>query len=502
MAAPSAHQLPVRETLDFGLTEAGFAEYFRDQYGDLARYDHARRRWLVWERHRWQPDADAAVRRMALQSVRTRRDDAVRWLDFLGPHDPTENAGITDTRKTARAVLKYCLQQERRSALDSILSLASSLTTIADSGEDWDCKPGLLGCPNGVVDLRTGEIRDGRPSDRITMTTGVEYDPEARCPVWTRLLYDWLLDSEEYDAAWGGPDQAEYDWRVTFLQRLSGYSITGLATQDLIIVLMGSGGNGKSTFLSHAQKAAGDYGVGIDARVLKAQKYEGHSTEVADLDRARFVTCEEIPDGSRLNTERLKKVSGGGTMRAHRMRENTVEFPVTWCLWLSTNGLPKTDDNSWGFWRRICAISFPNRFATDGTEQLEAALAEELPGILAWLVRGAVDFYRDGIGPWPDAVVEATAEYREQTDPLQAIFDAGVLVAEKDAFTPTEDLYAAYCAAMDAVGRARTDEDAFAKALAGRFERKRARGGPHRDKRGFRGVRVGAVPAPETLPPV
>jgi putative DNA primase/helicase len=66
--------------------------------------------------------------------------------------------------------------------LDAVLALAKAEPSIADSGEGWDADPWLLGVANGVVDLRTGAVREGRPEDRITMHSPIPYDPEAQCP--------------------------------------------------------------------------------------------------------------------------------------------------------------------------------------------------------------------------------------------------------------------------------------------------------------------------------
>src|ERR1019366_9772161 len=71
---------------------------------------------------------------------------------------------------------------EAKTRLDAMIKLAAAQVPIADNGRDWDRKTGIVGCPNGVIDLRTGKLRDGRRDDRITMQLGVEYDPSAKCP--------------------------------------------------------------------------------------------------------------------------------------------------------------------------------------------------------------------------------------------------------------------------------------------------------------------------------
>ena len=160
-------------------TDAGNAEAFVQMFGDLVRYDHARRRWLVWDCHRWRPDGDGTVNRMALEAVRARLRAAVNLNDLDG--------------EIRKAEAKWAINSESRARLDALLALARTMKPIADDGRGWDSTSGLLGAPNGVIDLRTGELRPGRPEDRITMQTGVEYDPTASCPRWERFLTEVLV---------------------------------------------------------------------------------------------------------------------------------------------------------------------------------------------------------------------------------------------------------------------------------------------------------------------
>jgi hypothetical protein len=117
----------------------------------------------------------------------------------------------------------HAIKSEARSRLDAILAVARTMTPVADPGEHWDTMPGLIGAPNGVIDLRLGKPRDGRPEDRITMQVGVPFEPEVESPRWERFLFEVLGDRTV----------------VTFVQRLAGYSLTGEASLDFLIFLMG-----------------------------------------------------------------------------------------------------------------------------------------------------------------------------------------------------------------------------------------------------------------------
>jgi putative DNA primase/helicase len=407
---------------------------------------------------------------MALVAMRTRAEQA-----STGAHVP-----VSEDRKR---LFLHALRSENRSRLEATLALASTMLPIADSGEDWDETPGLLGVPNGVVELRTGELRDGRPDDRITMQAGVAYDPKAACPRFDEFLREIFSGDDDL---------------VRYVKRALGYALTAEATEDKLFFFMGSGRNGKSTLLETARAAAGDYGREVSADAFLARRENAHSTEIADLELKRFVTCEELGDRT-LDADRLKSLTGGGHFSARHIRQDSREMKQTWSIFGSTNGQPNSPDNSVAWWERIVVVPFKRFFGHEQQEAgLDAKLAAELPGVLRWLVEGAAEWYRDGLGEKPASSQEAVAGYREDVDPLAGAFEAGILVADGEEWTPTSKLWDAYYRWASDHGRVllgpRT-EHTFGSALAGRFSRERRREDGVQ-QRGFCGVRVGVVPSP------
>jgi putative DNA primase/helicase len=408
----------VNDATSRATTDSGNADFFVENFQDLLRYDHARKRWLIWDSHRWRPDNDAAVDRMALETLRQLRNS---FAIQQGREGLTE-----EQRKECARRVKWLLNCEGRNRLAALADLARKRLPIADNGENWDSQTGLLGVPNGVLDLRTGELRDGEPEDRITLQAGVPFDRAAECSRWLRFL------DEVFD------DPAT----VKFVQRLAGYSLTGEASADLLVFLMGVGSNGKSTFIEALLDVAGDYGRVVGAVAIQESNRSSHTTEVADLQGSRLAVCEELGD-TRLNNNRLKYISGGGRVTARKMRQDNVTFPQTWQLWFTTNGLPQSDDNTWGFWRRVVAIDFPHIFPRD--DVLGDQLRAEYPGILRWAVEGAVAYYRDrSVGEPPPSVQDKTKAYRLDLDPLESAFEAGYLVEDEDSAERLETLYGAY----------------------------------------------------------
>src|SRR6185312_13285909 len=121
------------------------------------------------------------------------------------------------------------LQSESRQRLDALLVQAQAEHPIADAGEHWDEDPFLLGVANGVIDLRDGSLRRGRPDDRITQHSSVAFDPNATCTRWLRFLGELFGDPEIVD----------------YIHRAIGYSLTGDTREQCLFLCHGKGSNGK-----------------------------------------------------------------------------------------------------------------------------------------------------------------------------------------------------------------------------------------------------------------
>jgi putative DNA primase/helicase len=371
------------------LTDAGAAERLCRLHGDDLRFDHRRSRWLLWQGHRWTPDLDAAVTRVAIKFAREWQKETVDIADL-------EQKG---------SVFKFAVRLERRDALTNLLTLARALKPIADAGDRWDEDPWLLGVPNGVVDLRTGTLRAGRRDDRITMQTRVAYDPGAACPRWERFL------SEVFDP---------HPELVDFVHRAVGYSLTGITTEQALFLGYGSGSNGKGTFANRLQRLLGDYAFNMPFATIEFRDRAAIPNDVAALVAKRFVIAAELNDGTRLNEGRVKALTGCDPITARFLHSEFFTFEPVAKFWLNVNHKPIVKDDSLGFWRRVRLIPFTNTFPVndDVTKELDA----EEAGILAWAIRGCLAWQQRGLDA-PNVVVNATRDYRDESDDLAAFLN-------------------------------------------------------------------------------
>jgi putative DNA primase/helicase len=135
------------------LTDTTNAEKIVELFGNNLRFDHRQKRWLIWNGNIWKPDITGNIYRFAIQSARQQYQDAVKIQDL------NERMRVSD----------WAIESENRSKLKSALSIAENLEPIADAGNDWDTNPMLLACKNGIIELTTGKLRQGRQKDRVTM---------------------------------------------------------------------------------------------------------------------------------------------------------------------------------------------------------------------------------------------------------------------------------------------------------------------------------------------
>jgi putative DNA primase/helicase len=231
-----------------------------------------------------------------------------------------------------------------------------------------------------------------------------------------------------------------------YLQRLVGYTLTGTTQEHVLVFHYGStGSNGKSTFLAALRTLMGDYGCSAPRSLLFEPKNgaEPHPTELARLYGKRLATCAEVPENAELAEAKVKDLTGGDVLSVRRMNENFWDLVPSHTLHAAGNHKPIIRGTDGGIWRRIKLVPWLNQVAeADKDHDLKTKLEREQPGILAWAVRGCLEWQRTGLDE-PTDVTDAGLEYRSESDVLGAFFD-GQCVFEADARFSCKYLRKAY----------------------------------------------------------
>lgn len=396
----------------FNRTDAGNGELLASLYGARFRHDWSRDRDLLFDRHRWRQE-DVAGELVSLAKAAARE----RYLRAVH---------ISDTKEREHEA-RWAIQSEQKARIEAALYMARTESPISDKTKDWDNRPLLFAVENGVVDLKTGLLRDGRQDDRLILYSPITFDANAKCPLFEKFLVEILNHDAEL---------------VDFVHRAIGYSLTAFTTEQVLFILFGSGANGKTVFLSILRAVLGQYAHNMPFSTVELYDRASIPNDVAALRDRRLVTAAETNDGARFNEGRIKALTGGDPITARFLHHEFFTFQPVAKFWLSVNHKPKVSDDSYGFWRRVRLIPFLRQFRQDADPDLEKKLRAELPGILAFCVRGCLEWQKRGLQP-PESITKATEDYRQESDPLSG-FKADRCISGKDFEVTAADAYKAY----------------------------------------------------------
>lgn len=372
-------------------TEFGYARRLVHVYGNRLRYVPAWRRWLVWDGTRWSNDTTG---------------QAPRWMKVIARRITTDAMDISDGEQR-RAALNLARRGESSAGISGALALASTEQEIAVEADQLDADPFLLNVANGTLDLRTGELRDHNPADLLTKITRAAYNPQAAGPEWDKFLTRVQPD----------PAMREY------LARLTGHGLEGRVIEHLLPIHYGAGANGKSTYVDAIVYALGDYASAADPELLTARTFDAHPTGVADLFGKRLAVLHEGDAGRRLAEGTVKRLTGGDTIKARRMREDFWSFTPSHTFLMLTNHKPLVQGTDEGIWRRLRLVPWEVVVpAAERDHDLGDRLQLEADAILAWLVAGHRDWQNRGLDD-PDAVKAATDAYRAESDAVRRFID-------------------------------------------------------------------------------
>ena len=407
-------------SIPVSITALDVTQEFVRRHRDTVRYEPTSDDWLVFHSHfGWRRDNhQVEVHRLVINLLRN-------LASFVPPNISTlEARRFTKTRQASVRRL------ENQGSIGSILNLASRQRELLVDGERIDARRDVLVAPNGVIDLRTGVLGGHDRAHLDLRRTRAAYDEAAPCPRFERFLDEVLGTDADVRA---------------YRQRWLGYLATGETRQHQMWLLMGAGANGKSTLLHVLQRVLGTYAQQAAEAVVLAGAATGAATpELTRLRDVRLAVLSETGLGQSLNESRVKSLVSGDSVTARALYKDFVEFRPVAKFLLATNTLPVVRGTDHGIWRRLVVVPFGATFDLDADPTLADDLAAESAGILAWLVRGAVAYYANGLPRVPAAWRAATGAYRDASDPV-GTFLAEYCEVRSGVSVGATELYDAYC---------------------------------------------------------
>lgn len=397
-------QIPDPTTDAYRTTDVGNGRRLAYTHGADVRYISNWNSWIWWNGIRWERDHTEALPRLA-KSVIDRLFDEAAAIQHEAAQARREGKNTEADRLSdlADSLWSHAKRSEGSARIAAMLEMSKSEPGIAITPDQLDARPWDLNCLNGTIDLTCGTLRPHRREDLHTKVVPVAFVQDATLELWDTFLLDVIPD----------PGTRAY------AQRCIGATVAGVARDDLLLVIHGEGGTGKSTFLNSIQATLGDYAASADLASFTTRRDAGApQPDLARLQGRRMVAISEPGTGNTFSL--LKKATGGDPITTRSHHQETFEFVPQFTIWVITNKRPQVPHDDTGIWRRIREIPFTNKFKIVDTSIRTTLTNPSISGeaILAWMVQGRLEWQRDGIGNLPQQVVEATAAYREEMDPL------------------------------------------------------------------------------------
>ncbi len=412
-SASPAKSTPVGKMYKFD--DLGNSERLLDMFGHMLKYFYTEHKFLYYENGKWYRDnfeycqtlADCVIHRMEEE-------------DTAGVYAENE-----DMQKAFKKHIKKTRNQNARKNM-----VAGAMHFMPVLPEQLDRDRTIIGVKNGVLDLKTGELKPHDSKYFLTKQIPIPYIADAPKPErWLKFLDEIFLSDKEL---------------IRYVQKAVGYSLSGSNAEQCAFFLHGTGNNGKSIFLEILRYIFGDYASNIQSETIMMQNKSGNaaSSDIARLAGARLVTCSESAEGVRLNEPLIKQMTGDDIMTVRKLYCEEFEFHPEFKLWMATNHKPAIRGTDKGIWRRIHLIPFQLDIPANRVDRnLKYKLAKESESILKWIVEGCLLWQKEGL-QMPKKVLDAVSEYRKEMDVVSKFLDACCITGNGE--VKASVLYAVY----------------------------------------------------------
>jgi putative DNA primase/helicase len=387
--------------------------------------------WHHFDGQRWVHDDSGHAKRAVLEVFREALADSVG-------------------DKILRADVTKC---ESSNGITGVLDVAAALPEFAVTVRNLDADPYLLNVANGTLDLRTLELRPHSPADRMTKICRGAYLPGTESKVWTTFLERILPDADVRG----------------FIQRYAGVGLLGTVREHMLVIGTGVGDNGKTVLDGAIRSALGDYAIAAEPDLFMHRE-GAHPTGEMDLLGVRWVAVSESERDRRLAEATMKRLTGGDTIRARRMRKDFVEFDPSHTPMMITNHLPKVTGDDRAVWKRLRVIPFAVVIPKAEQDlQLGERLELEADGVLSWIVDGW-RWYQDSGLDEPAGVRSATDTYHRDSDDVGRFIGDCCDTTDPVAKATTTEVFTAWIRWCNQEGLSTLDlsQKAFGKLLDGR----------------------------------
>lgn len=426
----------------YSLDDTGNAQRFVDTYGDNIKYNFDNKYWVIFNGKYWEKDLKQEVKNKADELIEIMKREVKR----------------TQNEELQKELKKNVKRLSSSSGKEAMLKEAMHLGNIPATNSDFDKEIFYLNVKNGVLDLKNNKLM---PHDKKYMQSkyiDIECDTKNDPKLWLKFLNDIFNEDKEM---------------ISYIQKAIGYTLTGSTKEQCFFQCYGEGANGKSVFLDIVYSLLGTYALNsqVDSILAKSNNSGGANSEIARMSGARFVRTNEPNEKSRFNEGLVKQLVGGDITTARFLYGQEFEFKPRFKLWIATNYKIEVRGTDGGIWRRMRLIPFKVIFTEEQQDKdLGDKLANELPQILGWAVKGCFKWQKEGL-KMPKEVEKEVKEYKSEMDIIASFLKDNVSRRKKSKEKST-DVYKEFSRWAKEGNEFCMSQTRFGKEMGKRFEKK------------------------------
>lgn len=283
----------------------------------------------------------------------------------------------------------------------------------------------LINLQNGTFDFSSEKIYAHNPKDGFNYTLPFDYDPKAACPMFMRYLSEVL------------PEKSAQ----AVLCEYMGYIFLDLKLER-VMLLYGSGANGKSVFID------------VISALLGKQNITNYSLSSLSSPDGRYIpaiassllnVCSDV--STVIGDPGIFKLMVSGEALAGReLYKKPVTISSYARLLFSCNELPATMDYSAGYFRRLLIVPFSVEIQKEKQDKTLASkiAAKELSGVLNWILDGMRRLIKTQEFTDSESILRQISEYRMTCDNVSMFMDENNYTKSESGKTALAELYRDY----------------------------------------------------------
>ena len=373
--------------------------------------------WYMFRNHLWHKENDGMYLRQKI-STDLLEKFILLMSDYNKICSSTDQNITEDDREEYKSknkeITKICLNLKTTAFKDNIVKECKELFYDKNFANNLDTNFYLLGFNNGIYDLKTSVLRDGRPDDYVSMSTNIDkidFNPDNEHWTDIKKFIDTVFFEEEV--------------REYFLLFLAS-CLQGHNAEEKFRIWTGSGSNGKSKIMELLCHALGEYTIKFPVTMLTGKRAASNAAtpEIVMAKGKRFGYFEEPSGNERINAGLLKEFSGGDKITARGLHKDPIEFKPQFKLSLLCNDIPEVPAHDTGISRRLEIIEFKSKFTENPKEMnefhIDKSLSDKLPLwkelFIAYLLDIYYEKYKNAGIKVPAEVVKFTVDFQKQCD--------------------------------------------------------------------------------------